>query len=233
MSLDDDLIWYLTWRVRHEDGIPAKTRLVKLLYLVDLMNVRERGEQATSFRWIFYHFGPWAADIDRAIRRQVGTTIDTSGSSDFFGDRMYVYRAIQWPPDTLLDDRIRRYCDTVCDEWAVEDLNALLSYVYFHTPPMEGAVRGEPLDLTRVRTVEWPPYYRPLSPPDLDAAWAERRDRWHRQYDEAFPQVSLTMPPRRDEEYEQAKASVDQPDDDLSENPVRGRLVVGSAFDEA
>jgi hypothetical protein len=49
MPLEDDLIWYLTWRVRQGDGLPAKTRLVKLLYLVDLMNVRDRGEQATSF----------------------------------------------------------------------------------------------------------------------------------------------------------------------------------------
>jgi hypothetical protein len=30
VPIEDDLIWYLTWRVREEEGVPAKTRLVKL-----------------------------------------------------------------------------------------------------------------------------------------------------------------------------------------------------------
>ncbi|MEX1102324.1 MAG: Panacea domain-containing protein [Actinomycetota bacterium] len=233
MPIEDDLLWYLTWRVSHEEGVPAKTRLVKLIYLVDLMNVRDQGEQVTSLRWIFYHYGPWAPEIEDVIGRQIGNTIDTTGSRDFFGERMFVYRVQSWPPDTLLEDRIRRYCDLVCQQWAVEDLNDLLSYVYFETPPMVGAVRGESLDLNRVRSVEWPPWYKPLQPPELDERWTGRRADWHRQFDEAFPMATLSRAPRRDEEHERANATVDQPESDLNDTPVRGRLVVDSGFDEA
>lgn len=201
MPIEDDFVWYLTWRVRQEEGVPAKTRLVKLLYLVDLMNVRDRNEQATSFEWIFYHYGPYAFGIDGVIERQVGNTIDVVSTDSYFGDRMFIYRSTAYPPDTLLPDRLRRYCDELCGRWATEDLNQLLSYVYFETPPMIGAVRGEPLNMQRVREVEWPVYYRALPPPALDPEWDERREEWRRRFGEAFPEVPLHPPARRDDDY--------------------------------
>lgn len=70
MPIEDDLIWYLTWRLREEEGVPAKTRLVKLLYLVDLLNVRDRNEQATNLEWVFYHYGPYAFGIDTVTTRR-------------------------------------------------------------------------------------------------------------------------------------------------------------------
>lgn len=196
MPIEDDLLWYLTWRVREEGGVPNKTRLVKLLYLVDLLHVRDRGEQATGLRWIFYHYGPYAAEIEKVIERQLGNTIDVEGTRDFFGDRMYLYRLREFPPDTLLEDGVRRYCDQLCDHWATAELNDLLSYVYFETPPMENAIRGQPLDLSSVRAVEWPPYYSPLRPPELDPSWNERRQHWRERFEEMLPVVRLTRAPR-------------------------------------
>jgi hypothetical protein len=230
MPIEDDLVWYLTWRVRQEDGVPAKTRLVKLLYLVDLLNVRDRGQQATGLRWVFYHYGPYAAEIERVIERQLGNTIDVEGTRDFFGDRMFVYRVLEFPPDTLLEDRLRRYCDEVCDRWAVEDLNDLLSYVYFETPPMVDAVRGQPLDLLRVRRVEWPRWYRALRPPELDTSWTDRQEEWRRRFEEAFPRVELEPAARRDEDYVRSTEPSERVGD---EEPIRGRLVIGAAADEA
>lgn len=229
MPIEDDLIWYLIWRVREEDGIPAKTRLVKFLYLVDLYSVRDRGEQTTSFRWLFYHYGPFAREIEEVINRQLGVTIDVADVGDFFGDRMFVYRAREHPPDTLLPDRIRRYCDEICEQWAVEDLNDLLSYVYFDTPPMQGAVRGEPLDLSRARGWEWPAWYRALPPPDFDPSWQERREEWRRRFDEDFPSVPLDPAPRHDEEYEE---QFEQEAVATETSPMRGRLVFGTAAEE-
>src|SRR2546427_12940168 len=111
MAIEDDLIWYLVWRVRHEDGMPAKTRLVKLLYLVDLYHVRDRGSQLTSFRWRFYHYGPYASEIETAIRRGLHETIRVAGSGNYFGDTMFVYRALSYPPDNLLSNYVRSICD--------------------------------------------------------------------------------------------------------------------------
>ncbi len=230
MPIEDDLVWYLTWRVRQEEGVPAKTRLVKLLYLVDLLNVRGRGVQATSLRWVFYHYGPYAAEIERVFDRQLGNTIDVQGTRNFFGDRMLVFRAREFPPSTLLEDRLRRYCDEVCDRWAVEDLNDLLSYVYFETPPMVDAVRGQPLDLMRVRRVQWPRWYRALGPPELDPSWTARREAWRRRFEWAFPLVKLEPAGRRAED---GLRSVEPSDGMGDEEPIRGRLIIGAGVDEA
>lgn len=223
MPLEDDLLWYLTWRVRQEDGIPAKTRLVKLMYLVDLYAVRDRGEQATSLRWFFYHYGPYAQDIERVIDRQLGNTIDLEGTRDFFGERMYVYGIREYPPETLLPDWLRRYSDAVCDRWATAELNDLLSYVYFETPPMENAVRGQPLDLMAVRGVDWPPYYSALRAPEPDPRLTGRRDQWRIRFDRTLPQAPLDPAPRVDEVYEGSS----EPQEEAPEQPVfRGRLSV-------
>lgn len=225
MPIEDDLIWYLTWRVRQEEGVPAKTRLVKLLYLVDLMNVRDRGEQATNFEWVFYHFGPFAFGIDTVIERQVGDTIDVAARESYFGDQMFIYRVLSNPPSSLLADRLRRYCDELCDRWATEELNQVLSYVYFETPPMAGAVRGAALDMQRVREVEWPPYYRALPPPEFDPEWREKREQWRRRTDEALPESPLDPPPRRDEEYEPTPSEAAE--SEVGEGPfMSGRLVM-------
>lgn len=229
MPFEDDLLWYLTWRVRQEDGIPAKTRLVKLMYLVDLYSVRDRGEQATSFRWIFYHYGPYAPDVERVIDRQLGNTIDLEETRDFFGERMYVYRIREYPPETLLPDRLRRYCDEVCDRWATAELNDLLSYVYFETPPMENAVRGQPLDLTAVRGADWPPYYSALRAPELDPVLTGRRDQWRARFERALPQVPLDPAPRVDEVYEGSR----EPQEEAPDEPAfRGPLAVDPALTE-
>ncbi len=231
MPIEDDLVWYLTWRVREEEGVPAKTRLVKLVYLVDLLNVRDRGEQATGLEWIFYHYGPYSFGIDTVIDRQVGNTIDVASRDSYFGDPMFVYRSREYPPATLLPDRLRRYCDEVCDRWATEDLNQLLSYVYFETPPMIGATRGERLNMWRVREVEWPAYYRALPPPDLDPEWRERREEWRRRTNETLPEVPLDPAPRRDGEYEPETS--EPAESESSEAPLmRGSLALSVGADE-
>jgi hypothetical protein len=231
VPIEDDLVWYLTWRVREEEGVPAKTRLVKLLYLVDLLNVRDRNEQATSLEWIFYHYGPYAFGIDTVIDRQVGNTIDVVSRDSYFGDPMFVYSSREYPPATLLPDRLRRYCDEVCDRWATEELNQLLSYVYFDTPPMIEATRGERLDMRRVREAEWPAHYRALPPPDLDPEWRERREEWRRRINETLPEVPLDPAPRRDADYE-PEPSVPAESDSGNAPFMRGRLVLSVEADE-
>lgn len=232
MPIEDDLVWYLIWRVREVGGTPAKTRLVKLLYLVDLMNVRDRREQATSFEWVFYHFGPYSFAIDSVIDRQEGQTIAVQSVDTYSGDRMSVYRSTEYPPDTLLSDQVRRYCDEVCDRWATEELNQLLSYVYFETPPMIDAVRGERLDLSRVREVEWPPYYRALPPPDLDPEWREWPEEWRRRVDETLPETPLQPAPRRDNYYEPEPEPSEAAESEEGGPLMRGRLVLGAGAGE-
>ena len=96
---------------------------------------------------------------------------------------------------------------------------------------MIGAVRGEPLNLGRVREVEWPAYYRALPPPDLDPEWRERREEWRRRTHETLPETPLDPVPRRDDEYEPEPS--EPVESDSSGGPLmRGRLILSVGADE-
>ena len=45
----------------------GKTKLVKLLYLMDVENYRRRQETISGLEWCFYHYGPYAFEIDSAL----------------------------------------------------------------------------------------------------------------------------------------------------------------------
>jgi hypothetical protein len=49
---------------RHGGGFAAKTKLIKLLYLIEVESVRSTGAQLTTLDWIFHLDGPWAREYD-------------------------------------------------------------------------------------------------------------------------------------------------------------------------
>ena len=199
LALDEELIWYLTWRVEREETRAAKTRLVKLLYLVDLRHARREGRQATSFTWRFYHYGPYPFGVEEAIEHQLGRTIDRLGADSFYGESVQIFHALEEPPDDLLPSPTQIVADQVCREWGYEDLNVLLSYVYFDTPPMRHAQRGDVLDLTIDADEQWPRYYRPLDPPDVNERLRKRFSDWRHSFDRRFPIADLATKVRHRE----------------------------------
>jgi hypothetical protein len=196
MALDAELIWYLTWRTEQEGTRAAKTRLIKLLYLVDLRYARREGQQATSFRWRFYHYGPYPFGVEEVIERQLDRTIAVVEIDDFYGESVQIYRAVDQPPDDLLPTATQLTADQVCREWALEDLNDLLSFVYFETPPMREAQRGDWLDLRAGIEQRWPVHYQPLGPPDVSAELLELAGSWRERFERAFPSQTFEPPTR-------------------------------------
>jgi Protein of unknown function (DUF4065) len=174
------LIAYIVARSREREVTLNQTKLVKLLYLIDVERVASGRKALTGLRWVFYHYGPYALELPDTLKLMEGSEVIVDDWHD-----SKLYRAApgassgdEWPSGTrsLVDGVIRHYASL--------DLNELLDIVYFHTSPMKGAVRGEPLDLTRART-DPPPRSRPPLPPPLfpDAArlrlrsWNEQRRR--------------------------------------------------------
>jgi hypothetical protein len=201
VAIEEDLVWYLVQAVQDEQGIPAKTKLVKLIYLVDLHHMKRFGRPATSIRWIFYLYGPYAAELERAIDRQVGLNIRRREVLSHFDEQIYTYKSAAEPPDDLLPRGVQAIADQVSREWAVRDLNELLNFVYFDTPPMMAARRGEPLDLTQVLGTDWPRRYVALSPPTLPPDLQKGLETWRKRVEEDRPVTPLDPPARYDEEY--------------------------------
>ena len=151
------LVGYIVARARERRVTLNRLRLVKLLYLVDVENVRTRRRPVTGVRWVFADFGPHAEELDGELAElERGTAL---------------YRALQddAPDGEDWISGTRRTVDSVVERFAALPPNVLLDHIYFHTGPMAGARRGARLDMDRARDDTGPrraPALRPLAPPD-------------------------------------------------------------------
>ena len=132
----------------------GKTKLVKLLYLIDVENYRRRGATISGLEWRFYHYGPYAFEIDAALKElsldvpQDSVTLGTGHKATIFrpnhGLRPRLGEYVSSPAELGLVDRIVR-------DWGEVEFNALLNHVYFFTEPMKHAERGEVLDFSTIQ----------------------------------------------------------------------------------
>ena len=114
----------------------SKIRLIKFLYLADVHWFRKRSQQATTYRWRFYHYGPYTgeaqADIDAAVSRGA---IGTATMSRDEGGDMTLYRATGVPDlSELFDASFEVLLSSEIRQWLWRPLPQFLNYVYFDTP---------------------------------------------------------------------------------------------------
>lgn len=206
------IIAYIVARARDRSITLNQTKLVKLLYLVDVESVANRARPLTGLRWVFFHYGPYALELPETLAKMEGSEVITQS----YGDAT-LYRAAPNAPSG--DDWVastRRTVDGVLDRFAPLDLNDLLDYVYFHTGPMIDAVRGDNLDLSRAREYAEPRRRPPLKPPDVSADLRKRRGEWLKSSQRRLVPVDLDPPGR----------FYDDPSDDLTAEGVEGPLDV-------
>jgi len=147
-----DLIGLLL-SLAEQEGVPVgKTKLVKLLYLLEVEFFRENQQRLTDLKWIFSHYGPYpvglddllgSADVDVIPQRLVG-------GSKF--EQVTVADGARREP--AFDAAVEHLARRVVDEWGGLSLNHLLNYVYFETEPMMHAARGDELDFGTVKPPE-------------------------------------------------------------------------------
>ncbi len=200
MAIEDDLIWYVTWKAAATGSPAIKTRLIKLLYLVDLAHAAQTGRPATRLRWYYHRHGPYATGVEDSLDHMVGRSLTMESTSTAAGAEAMVLRARMPPPPDLLPARLAAITDEVLARWARVELSELLAHVYFETGPMRGAERGDDLNLTD--TGRWPPDYHPLSAPVLPDDLRAELDGWFERCRAAMPRVTLAARPRSEEEYQ-------------------------------
>ena len=131
----------------------GKTKLVKLLYLMDVENYRRRQETISGLEWCFYHYGPYAFEID-SVLNELSFDIPQESFTTESG-----YKAIAFRPERSLKPRLGKYVRSLSElrlvnrvvrDWGETELNVLLDHVYFYTEPMKHARRGDILDFSVV-----------------------------------------------------------------------------------
>ena len=149
----NNLIVHTIAKLVDMQAVFAKTKLVKLLYLVDVENYRRSRRTLSGLHWYFYHYGPYAFEIDDALDE---LSLDVPQESIKTGSG---HNAIVFRPDRSMRSRLGefvgtpelRLVDRVIQKWAETELNPLLNHVYFYTEPMADAERGEPLDFSTIQ----------------------------------------------------------------------------------
>jgi hypothetical protein len=135
-----------------EIPIPAKTRLIKLLYLIEIEHYKHLQKRLTNLRWQFYHYGPYAPEIEHVLGSPDIEEITFSLRDGRQGSH---YDLAEDEGQNNLPPELKRLIDYIVKDWGEIDLNKLLDHVYFETEPMINAKRGQLLDFTTVQP--WAP----------------------------------------------------------------------------
>jgi hypothetical protein len=184
-----------------------------------------------AFAWRYYFYGPYTEQVQHELDDLVSARLvrpwQPSRSPGF--DQTRLYYPIGGQPNVALPPRVTGLADEIASEWGRQELNTLLDFVYFRTPPMQEAVRGEPLDLLFGLDKEWPPFYSPLLPPRVSPAVTGRLDEWRRNHRALLERPDIGPPARYDESY--ANLIRETGDREADMPAIRGRLGVAEDFD--
>ena len=186
------LIAYVAARCRERSIALSQTKLVKLLYLIDVARVASRRDPLTGLHWVFFHYGPYAIELLETVdeiagTRKIGRTWNQAALHEAAADAS---DGEDWLSST------RRTVDRVIDRFAPLALNELLDHIYFRTAPMIGATRGDPLDLARARDQVEPRRRTPLAPAAAPDDLPARLAGWRAQTSRRLAPVRLDPPGR-------------------------------------
>lgn len=149
------LIPYLASELADMGASFGKTKLVKLMYLIDVEYYRRYSSTVTGLKWIFYYYGPYAAEIDTALT-QLDLEVPSEDILTSRGHRAVIFKSQRGVADEFEDtvsSKEKLVVDRIIRDWGMQDLNPLLNYVYFYTEPMAKAKRGDVLDFSLIRKI--------------------------------------------------------------------------------
>jgi hypothetical protein len=141
------LIYLIVAYATDRRGVVSKIRLIKFLYLADVHAFQRTRQTLTGYRWRFYHYGPWAleaqAEIEECANAGMIEPIKKTRDDDV-GD-VTLYRALGGIPaaPTWLNATVEMLLKRDVYEWLDQPLPRFLDYIYFDTPPMREAKRGD------------------------------------------------------------------------------------------
>lgn len=208
MNAAERLLLYVVQGLLEEEAYPSRTRILKILYLIDVEYYRRHRQTLTGFKWICFKYGPYAFSFPRILQKLELMHLEETEEVTIDGREIFRYETVEEHDiSDLVGYSDKVVIDALVKEWALENLNALLNHAYFETEPMEGAEKGDTLDFSKitVRRHEAPILARErmLSP-------EEQRDRRNRliaarkRWEERVRQSDLAIqeaPPPLDEPY--------------------------------
>ncbi len=220
MVLAERLLLYVAQRLADEQAPPSRTRLLKIIYLIDVEYYRRNRETLTKWQWKFYHYGPYVMEYPTILQRLDLAGLTETEDRDAKGRHFFKYRVYE---DQIIDNVVMpgflTILNSIIKKWALEDFNVLLNFVYFRTEPMKDAQFGKLLDFGKIRSqhpissVDW----SDVAPPkDLVAQLrnklADVMNRTAKEKDETA-EILKGQPFIADEAYENAMGAMQERED--------------------
>jgi len=140
------LLLYIVDQLQDMEAQVSTIRLVKLLYLIDLEYFIKHKKTLTEINWVFYHYGPYFFEVGDVLR---SASIDLEAREVMTQrGKGYTYRVIDTQDiSKLVDFTTEQQINRIIKQWALEDTQALLDFVY-NTPPIKKGQRGNPIDFS-------------------------------------------------------------------------------------
>lgn len=146
------VIKYIVWRLQEGEWSINKTKIVKLLYLIDVEYFRDYRATFTGFPWKYYFYGPYATETEDVFSR-LHLDLPHEEVKTAKGYKARVFRSsedAEFEFNENVPQRARYVVERILRRWATEELNPLLSFVYFDTEPMGSAKPGDLLDFSLI-----------------------------------------------------------------------------------
>lgn len=136
-----DLLYIISREFKERNNYwPSRTKLIKLAYLAEIFYKRQTGKRLTDSKWIFWKYGPYLMEYPDLLSSNAFVKAEDDDFQPVEVDREYS------PPYIEVDEKT---AISKAMDFADEDLNDLLDFVYFDTEPMMNvSSRGKNLTLT-------------------------------------------------------------------------------------
>lgn len=126
-----------------------KTKLLKLLYLLDYFGYRKNRRKVTDIKWKYFLYGPWSEEYDNILNaRELVIENDSYNEKDF---KKISLKGNLHIKEYELDIETKPLAEKVLTKYGKAELRDILDYIYFETEPMINAdKRGEFLDFETI-----------------------------------------------------------------------------------
>ena len=120
----------------------TKTRLTKLIYLIDWESSLESGAQLTDIEWYFNHYGPYVSDVfdtaDEDSDLRIVEKVSNFGTKKFLVESKIEKSELQFE----LNESERKIIDKVIDKTKSMNWNEFIDYVYSTFPIVKSEKYG-------------------------------------------------------------------------------------------
>ena len=139
-----NLIVYFTFKVPNI----TPTKLIKLIYLADLLHYEKHRRKISNVEFFNYHYGPWHPIIELMVVKECGELVEIKSVQTRKGEVIKIHKPkvkeanISFPGEGIFDT-----LKAVVNKWGDVNTNKIVKYIKNRSPFIE-TCKGQVIDFT-------------------------------------------------------------------------------------